>query len=178
MAAVVVVAACGGSAPDARYPAHEDGCPVRLYPGPAGIPVDDLGVVKVECPPGRPCERLLENEVCRRGGDVLWGTADDAINAGVLVGHAAHSRRATKGPRERGCPIQIYADTLPMPAENIGPVTVLCNPDDSRDACQRELADQACRLGGDLLWQVDGPSPEDTQNGPKLRMHGRAAHTK
>jgi hypothetical protein len=172
------VVACGGSAPDARYPAHEDGCPVKLYPGPAGIPVDDLGVVQVDCPAGGKCERRLMDQVCHLGGDVMWGTADNAINAPVLVAHAAHSKRATKGPRERGCALQIYADTLPMPAENIGPVTVLCNEDDSRDACQRELADQACLLGGDLLWQVDGPTPEDTQNGRKLRMHGRAAHTK
>ncbi len=169
---------CGGSAPDTRYPAHEDGCPVKLYPGPAAIPVDDLGVVKVDCAPGAKCERALMDRVCHLGGDVMWGTADNAINAPTLVAHAAHSKRATKGPRERGCALQIYADTLPVPAENIGPVTVLCNEDDSRDACQRELADQACLLGGDVLWQVDGPTPEDTQNGRKLRMHGRAAHTK
>jgi hypothetical protein len=44
--------------------------------------------------------------------------------------------------------------------------------------CQRELADQACLLGADILWQVDGPTPESTQNGMRQRMHGRAAHTK
>jgi len=175
-----VLAACGGAATDARYPGRDDGCPVKLYPGPAGIPVDDLGVVKVECPPdgAGKCERLLENAVCQRGGDVAWGTADNAINAPTLTAHAAHSKRATQGPRERGCPLQIYAIQLPMPAENIGPVTVLCNEDDARDVCQRALADQACLLGADILWQVDGPTPESTQNGPRLRMHGRAAHTK
>jgi hypothetical protein len=65
-----------------------------------------------------------------------------------------------------------------MRVENIGPVTALCNEDDSRDVCQRELADQACLLGADILWQVDGPTPESTQNGMRQRMHGRAAHTK
>ena len=44
--------------------------------------------------------------------------------------------------------------------------------------CLRELSDQVCLLGGDILWQVDGPTPEDTQNGPRQRMRGRAAHTK
>ena len=33
-----------------------------------------------------------------------------------------------------------------------------------------ELQDQVCALGGDLVWSVEGPSPEDTSNGPKQRM--------
>jgi hypothetical protein len=150
--ALVTVAACGGSSPDARYPAREDGCPVKQYPGPAGIPVDDLGNV--------------------------WGTADNALNASTLVGHAAHSRRATQGPRERGCAVQVYEGTPPIRTENVGPVTALCNEDDSRDACERELEDQVCLLGGDVLWQTDGPTLVNTSNGRRQQMHGRAAHTK
>jgi len=182
--AVLTVAAalgaCGGAATDVRYPVREDGCPVKLYPGPAGIPVDELGVVKVECPPdgAGKCERQLENAVCARGGDVGWGTADNAINATTLVAHAAHSKRVTQGPRERGCAVQIYSDRPPMKTENIGPVTALCTEEDSRELCQRELMDQVCLLGGDVLWQVDGPNHEDTQNGPRQRMRGRAAHSK
>ena len=178
--ALVTLAACGGSSPDARYPAREDGCPVKLYPGPAGIPVDDLGNVSVQCPPdaaGR-CERLLMNAVCRLGGDVAWGTADNALNASTLVGHAAHSKRATQGPRERGCAVQVYAGTPPIRTENIGPVTALCNEDDSQEVCERELQDQVCLLGGDVLWQVDGPTLVNTSNGRRQQMHGRAAHTK
>ncbi|MGH7294293.1 MAG: hypothetical protein ACRELB_05145, partial [Polyangiaceae bacterium] len=172
--------ACGGSGVDARYPAHEDGCPVKMYPGAAGIPVDDLGVVQVECPPeGRgACERRLENEVCRRGGDVVWGTADNALNSATMTGHAAHSHRATQGPREAGCPVQVYRTALPMPNENVGPVSALCGMDDPPEVCLRVLQDQACLLGADLLWQIDGPTPVNTSNGPKQRMHGRAAHTK
>jgi hypothetical protein len=169
---------CGGSSTDPRYPAREDGCPVKLYPGPPAIVVDELGTVQVPCAGGASCERQLEDAVCRRGGDVVWGTGDNALNAATMTAHAAHSRRVTKGPRERGCPIQIYENAAPMPTENIGPVTALCNEDDSREVCTRELADQACLLGADILWQVDGPTPESTQNGQKQRMHGRAAHTK
>jgi hypothetical protein len=65
-----------------------------------------------------------------------------------------------------------------MPTENIGTVTALCNEDDSREVCTRELADQVCLLGGDVLWQVEGPAREDTANGTKQNMRGRAAHTK
>jgi hypothetical protein len=176
---VLVLVACGGSAPDARYPAREDGCAVRSYPGSPTIAVDELGVVKVECSSnGAACERKLMDAVCRRGGDVVWGTADNALTAVTLAAHAAHSRRATQGPRERGCALQVFSDAPPMQTENIGPVTALCAEDDSREACERELQDQACLLGGDVLWQVEGPTREATSNGMRQRMRGRAAHTK
>jgi hypothetical protein len=172
-----VLVACGGG-PDARYPARQAGCPVKSYPGAAGIPVDDLGPVRVQCSGGASCERQLMDQVCAVGGDVLWGMADNAIGATTLAAHAAHSRRATQGPRERGCAVQVFDDVAPFKTENIGAVTALCTPDDTKDVCLRELEDQVCLLGGDVLWQVDGPAPEDTQNGPKQRMRGRAAHTK
>lgn len=173
-------AACGGAAPDARYPAREDGCPVRTYPGSPTIPVDDLGTVRVECrsAAGGACERRLLDQVCSRGGDVAWGMADNALTSATLVAHAAHSKRATRGPRERGCTVQVFTDAPPMKTENIGSVTAFCSEDDSRETCLRELEDQVCLLGGDVLWQVDGPTPEATSNGTGQRMHGRAAHTR
>jgi hypothetical protein len=177
-AVLPLLVACGGNAPDARYPAREVGCPVRSFPGPSTIPVDDLGTVRVECRSGGPCERQLMDAVCALGGDVVWGTADNALTATALVGHAAHSKRATQGARERGCAVQVFSDLPPGRTENIGPVTALCAEDDSRDVCLRELLDQVCLQGGDVVWQVEGPAPENTQNGPRLRMRGRAAHSK
>jgi hypothetical protein len=171
--------ACGGSAPDVRYPAREDSCAVRSYPGRPSIAVDELGPVEIECSTsGGTCERQLMNAVCRRGGDVVWGTADNALTSGRLAAHAAHSKRATEEPRGRGCAVRVFTGAPPMPTENIGPVTALCAEDDPPEACERELEDQACRLGADVLWQVDGPTPEATSNGRRQRMHGRAAHTK
>jgi hypothetical protein len=177
-------AACGGAAPDPRYPAREDGCPVRTYPGPPAIPVDDLGTVRVECRSAGGgggsggCERRLLDAVCRRGGDVAWGMADNALTSAALFAHAAHSKRATQGPRERGCAVQVFRDAPPMKTENLGSVTAFCAEDDSRETCLRELEDQVCLLGGDVLWQIDGPTPEATSNGAGQRMHGRAAHTR
>lgn len=176
--AVLALAACGAGVPDARYPAREAGCPVKSYPGAPGIPVDELGAVRVECTPTVPCERQLLDQVCALGGDVAWGTADNAIGATVLTAHAAHSKRATQGPRERGCAVQVLTDVTQIKTENIGPVTALCTEDDSSDVCLRELEDQVCLLGGDVLWQVDGPTLVDTQNGRRQRMRGRAAHTR
>jgi hypothetical protein len=171
--------ACGGGAPDVRYPAREDGCPVRSYPGSPTIPVDDLGPVRVECRAGSgPCERQLLDAVCERGGDVAWGLGDNALTATVLVGHAAHSRRAVQSPRERGCAVRVIEGGVPEHTENVGPVTALCAEEDSADVCLRELEDQVCLLGGDVLWQVDGPRPEATSNGMRQRMDGRAAHSK
>jgi len=170
--------ACAGGGPDARYPSREAGCPVKSYPGAAGIPVDDLGPVRVECTPTSPCERQLLDKVCALGGDVAWGTADNAIGATVLTAHAAHSKRVTQGPREAGCAVQTFTDAPPGKTENIGPVTALCAEDDSNEVCMRQLQDQVCQLGGDVLWQVDGPTLVDTQNGRRQRMRGRAAHTK
>jgi hypothetical protein len=175
----LLLLSCGGSAPDVRYPAREDGCAVRSYPGRPTIPVDELGSVEVECSSaGGTCERQLMDAVCRRGGDVVWGTADNALTSARLVAHAAHSKRATEEARGRGCMVRVFTGAPPMPTENIGPVKALCAEDDSREVCERELEDQACRLGADVLWQVEGPTPAATPNGPRQEMHGRAAHTK
>ena len=83
-------------------------------------------------------------------------------------------RSARHPPLPRGCAVQVFKDVPAAPTENIGAAMAFCPEGDSRDACLRELEDQVCLIGGDLLWQVDGPSRE----GDKQRMNGRAAHTK
>jgi hypothetical protein len=166
---------CGGGVPDARYPAREAGCPVKSLPGAPPVPVDDLGTVTADCDSaGGACERRLLDAVCRVGGDVAYGLGDNALTSVHPTARAAHTRRATQGPRERGCAVRVVADVAPGRVENIGQVTALCDGDDSDDTCLRELEDQVCLLGGDVVWQLDGPSPE----GNKRRMIGRAAHSK
>jgi hypothetical protein len=77
--------------------------------------------------------------------------------------------------RPPGCPVQIFPDTPPMKTENIGSVHASCAPEVSRDECVRELKDQACHLGGDVLWGVpDEPRVVDEKN----QWNGRVAHTK
>ena len=168
---VLLVAACGGAG--ARYPVREPGCPVRTFAGESTIPVDDLGLATVDCAPGgKSCERQLLDAVCALGGDVAWGVGENALGTMHLTAHAAHSRRAVQEPRERGCAVQFFADAPSTRTENIGPVRAFCAPDDSKETCLRELEDQVCLLGGDVLWQVDGP----IRDGDKQRMNGRAAH--
>jgi len=172
----MLLVACAGGGVDARYPARAPGCAVRSFPEQPTVAVDELGPVKVDCPAaGEACERQLLDAVCARGGDVAWGLADNALSASSLVAHAAHSRRLAEGMRSPGCNVRVLAEGGPPPgSENIGPVTAYCSPDDPKDACVRELADQVCRLGGNMLWQIDGP----TVYGDKQRMRGRAAHAR
>ncbi len=171
-----VGAGCAGSTTgDARYPTRESGCPVKSFPGDPVVPVDDLGRVEIDCAPGGgSCQRQVLDAVCSRGGDVAWGLGDNALTSGHLVAHAAHSKRVTQGPRDRGCAVRVFADAPPMPTENIGPVAAVCAEDDSKETCLRELEDQTCLLGGDVLWQVEGPALADN----KQHMHGRAAHVR
>jgi hypothetical protein len=170
---VVAAAACGG--PPARYSSREPGCPVRSFPAAPTIAVDELGPVNVDCASGgRSCERQLLDAVCAAGGDVAWGMADNSIGAARLTAHAAHSRRAALGTREPGCAVQLFEDAPSIPTENLGTVRASCGGDDSKEACVRELENQVCSLGGDVLWQVEGPSRE----GDRQRMSGRAAHTR
>jgi hypothetical protein len=177
--AIGVAAGCGGSGPDPRYPPHEAGCPVKSYPGTPGVAVDELGVVEVECGSARGgCERAAFDRVCALGGDVAWGLADNALTSTKVVVHAAHTRRAMEAERKAGCNVQVFVDAPPMATENIGVVTALCSLDDSREDCLRELQDQVCKVGGNVAWQIEGPSPEATSNGDKQRMRARAAHTK
>jgi hypothetical protein len=87
-------------------------------------------------------------------------------------------RSARHPPLPRGCAVQVFKDVPAAPTENIGAAMAFCPEGDSRDACLRELEDQVCLMGGDVLWQIEGPTPEATASGMGQRMRGRAAHTK
>jgi hypothetical protein len=167
---------CGhSSSPDARYPARAMGCAVKKVGGEPSAPVDDLGPVAIDCVPGaRSCERQLLDAVCAVGGDVAWGLDVNALTASRLQARAAHTRRAVTGPREPGCAVAAFVDAPSMHVENIGPVRASCSAGDTRDVCTRELEDQVCLLGGDVLWEIEGPSPD----GDHQIMRGRAAHTR
>jgi hypothetical protein len=173
-AIVVGAVACGG--PGAAYPSRPNGCPLKAVPGDPPVPVDDLGTVTVDCASaGGACQRQLMDAVCQRGGDLLWGLGDNTLTSVHPVGHAAHTKRATQGPHERGCAVQVFTEVAPgIRTENIGTVQAICDANDSQDVCLRELEDQVCLIGGDVLWQVEGPMP----SGDKQKMRGRAAHTK
>jgi len=77
-------------------------------------------------------------------------------------------------PLPEGCGVKVYPDAPAVPTDNIGPVRASCSADVSEADCLRTLQDQACRLGGDVVWGVGEPTKTDSG----IRLSGRAAHTK
>jgi hypothetical protein len=101
----------------------------------------------------------------------FWATAIVLIH--VSCGGAAVD--AKHPPLPAGCPVQIFENVPPMATENIGTARARCAADVSRDDCIRELKDQACKLGANVIWGADfAPRVIDEKN----EWSGRAAHTK
>ena len=173
--ALILVAGCGkGTAVDPRYPARPDGCGVHSFAAAPTMPVDDLGDVEVACEGSSKCGRKLADAVCERGGDVVWGIAENPAASPTMKAHAAHTRVADHPSMPAGCDVQVFANAPPMPLDNIGTVSARCDEGDSDDVCTRQLKDEVCKLGGDVVWGVEEPS----HVGNKKRLAGRAAHTK
>jgi hypothetical protein len=69
----------------------------------------------------------------------------------------------------------MFHDSPTLATENIGQVTARCTPDIADAACLRQLLDETCKLGGDVVWGVDDKPREELG---KHVFRGRAAHTK
>jgi hypothetical protein len=78
-------------------------------------------------------------------------------------------------PRDEGCDVKIFEDAPPMPTDNLGSVNARCDDSVAEADCMRQLKDQACKLGADVVWGV--PPKPDHKSG-KIIFSGRAAHTK
>ncbi len=77
--------------------------------------------------------------------------------------------------RPEGCEVKLFHDSPSMPSDNLGPVMAICSESVSDSDCLRQLIDETCKLGGDVVWGVpDKPTKEDGKN----LWFGRAAHTK
>jgi len=107
VAAAVSVVACGGGggATDARYPKRPDGCDVALYRDIPTVPSHNIGTVHAACDESVPpddCVRTLKDEVCKLGGDLVWGVNEPERRDGKVQysGRAAH----TKEPKRRATP--------------------------------------------------------------------------
>lgn len=95
---ICLVTACGGDERPSRYPAREPGCAVALYHGaPQGRTVN-IGPVNATCDQDvsdDDCIRTLEDQVCKIGGDIVWGVDDKPrmdIGKKKFNGRAAHTR--------------------------------------------------------------------------------------
>jgi hypothetical protein len=99
-----------------------------------------------------------------------------ALAASLLLAACGASPKSPSAypPREEGCDVQVFSDAPTVATENIGPVSAVCGEDVADDECLRELKDQTCKLGGDVVW---GVADKPTIEGGKKRFSGRAAHT-
>jgi hypothetical protein len=80
--------------PGGRYAARDKNCVVQtLQSAPTG-PYDDLGTVTIDCWTGGDdgCRQELLDEVCRRGGDTMWGLGDLAPSTTKLAARVARTK--------------------------------------------------------------------------------------
>lgn len=75
-------------------------------------------------------------------------------------------------PRPRGCAVEALASAPSFPTQNIGTAVARCTADIDDAACMRQLQDEVCALGGDVVWGVSMP-PKVVDGGKQLS--GRAA---
>jgi len=87
---------CGGG-PPSKFPARPEGCAVKLFHDTPDVPTTNIGPVRAHCDRDvsqSDCLRTLFDQVCKLGGDVVWGVADTPMVDGdknYWEGRAAHT---------------------------------------------------------------------------------------
>jgi hypothetical protein len=79
--------------------------------------------------------------------------------------------------RPEGCDVKVFHGKVAgITYDDIGHVDAICGNDLGPEECLKELKNQTCKLGGDIVYDVPDeplkPSPD------KLRYTGRVAHTR
>jgi hypothetical protein len=80
-------------------------------------------------------------------------------------------------PLSKGCDVKLFHTRVEgMKFDDIGRVDAICTTDIAYDDCLVELKNQACKLGGDIVYDVpeepNHPSPD------KVRFTGHVAHSR
>ncbi|MBI5515565.1 MAG: hypothetical protein HY909_17425 [Deltaproteobacteria bacterium] len=93
---VLILLGCASGGASGRVASRPPGCAVQVFQeGGPTRPTENLGDVTAHCPedtagdlPG--CMRMLQDQACRRGGDVLWAIttrrSEDALDLHGFVG--------------------------------------------------------------------------------------------
>lgn len=99
LALACLLAACGGGAADSRFPSRPDGCDVHVFQQSPPMQTDNIGPVSAHCDDHSftkdDCLRTLKDQVCKLGGDVVWGVPaapDDTDGQWRYSGRAAHTK--------------------------------------------------------------------------------------
>jgi hypothetical protein len=79
-------------------------------------------------------------------------------------------------PRAEGCEVKVFRGEIPQSIafNKLGRVDAICGNDIGETDCMRVLMNQACKVGGDMLYdmQPSRPSPD------KVKWDARVAHTR
>jgi hypothetical protein len=97
------VAGCSSNAAagkDTKYPPRAEGCAVQTFHETPGVMSENIGPVTATCGADvsdADCMRTLLDQVCKLGGDIVWGVTDGNLQGKKqLSGRAAHTKTAGK----------------------------------------------------------------------------------
>ena len=80
-------------------------------------------------------------------------------------------------PQPEGCKVMLFYGAVPSTVafDHIGRVDIICGELVANSDCMRGLMDEACKFGGDLIYDVTGP----TKPAPdKVKFDARVGHTR
>jgi hypothetical protein len=96
----------------------------------------------------------------------------------AILSCASHKKTDPRYPPQPvGCKVMIFRGPVASTVayDNIGRVDMICGELIPDSDCLRGLMDEACKLGGDILYDVLAP----TKPAPdKIKYDGRVAHTR
>jgi hypothetical protein len=78
--------------------------------------------------------------------------------------------------RKPGCTLTIYNNLPNGPWDDIGPAEVGCYLDEAENTCLGRLKVEACRMGGDIIYNVPKKAARPMERGKIYR--GMVAHSK
>ncbi len=108
---LAIAAACLGCfgckfffGPGGRYAARDKNCVVKKIADAPENRYDDLGVVSIDCWAGNDdgCEQEFLDEVCRRGGNVVWGLGNPAPSTGKIAAHVGRVKPTPEAVTDAG----------------------------------------------------------------------------
>lgn len=100
LTSLAALAVACSSTPPGKFPARPEGCDVQLFHETPTTPTENIGSVSATCGDDvsdDDCARTLKDQVCKLGGDVVWGVEDKPtmkLGKKHLSGRAAHTKTA------------------------------------------------------------------------------------
>jgi hypothetical protein len=123
-----------------------------------------------------PPQRFITPRLARAAMGVLAGAA---LLLGACASGGDGAPATVKYPRRKpGCKIAVYHGPTPGVKEwdDIGVAEISCDLDSSRPQCLAQLQAEACRMGGDLMYDV--PKKPLRPQERAMLYRARVAHTR